>query len=62
LSAAPCDDARLPDAPVPGPSGKVAALAACGHAVPNAVGHLLPSHAHCVLPPRRVSRLDEPPE
>ena len=62
LSSAPCDDSPLPNTPVPGPSGKLAPLAARGHEVPDAAGHFLPSPARCILPVRRASRLDDPPE
>lgn len=62
IGAAPCGDAGLPDVPVPGPSGKAASLATGGHR-PRlaAVRHVLPGD-RCILPCRRASRLDEPPE
>ena len=62
LNSSPCGDSPLPSTPVPGPPGKMATLAASGHAVPDATGHFLPSPVRCVLPARRASRLDDPPE
>jgi hypothetical protein len=62
LRAAPCGDSGLPTAPVAGPSGKMAALANCGHPVPVAGGRLAPPDTGCILPSQRPSRLDRPPE
>ena len=62
LSAAPCDEAGLPDAPVRGPSGKVAAASTHPHRFSLAAGRPVPPEGRCILPSRRASRLDEPPE
>jgi hypothetical protein len=62
LNSAPCGDPILPNAPPAGPSAKAAALVQCGRQTLVAAGRLLPSHARCVIPARRSSRLDDPPE
>ena len=62
LGAIPCDDAGLPDAPVPGPSGKAASLTSTTGAIPVAAVDILPPDGRCVLPSPRASLLDEPPE
>ena len=62
LSSAPCDEAGLPDAPIPGPSCKVAAASTHPHRFSPAAGRPVPPVVRCILPSRRASRLDEPPE
>ncbi len=52
----------LPNSASAAPIGKVAMLALCGHLTPGLTGRLFASHARCVLPQRRASRLDDPPE
>ncbi|WP_309378186.1 hypothetical protein [Paludisphaera borealis] len=62
LNSAPCGDPILPNAPPAGPSAKAAALALCGQLTPVVAERLLPSFTRCMFPPRRSSRLDDPPE
>ena len=63
LSSAPCGESGLPPAPSSvGPLGKVAALALRGHLLSADSGSLLPVSPRCLLPARRASRLDKPPE
>lgn len=62
LNAAPCGDAGLPNAPVAGPIGRIASLPGYARLVFGTAGRFLPPDARCVLPARRASRLDEPPE
>jgi hypothetical protein len=62
LSPTPCDGSQVPNTPVPGPSGKMATLAAGSHVAPVTDGRFLPSQAHCILPAPRASQLDDPPE
>jgi hypothetical protein len=62
LSSAPCDEAGLPDVPIPGPSCKVAAASTHQHRFSPAAGRPVPPEGRCILPCRRASRLDEPPE
>ena len=63
LKSSPCQGSGLPTAPnSPGPSGKVTASAIGAHAPFAAAGRFLPSPPRCILPARRVSRRDKPPE
>jgi hypothetical protein len=62
LKAAPCGDPGLPNAPVAAPISKMASLPGCARPVPGTAGRRLPPDVRCVLPSRRASRLDEPPE
>lgn len=62
LNSAPCGDPILPNAPPAGPGAKSATLVMGGREMLVAASRLLPSSAHFILPPRRSSRLDDPPE
>jgi hypothetical protein len=62
LNSAPCGDRGLPSAPSDRPVSKIAALAVLEHLQLDAAGFLLPFSARCLLPSRRASRLDRPPE
>jgi hypothetical protein len=62
LSPAPCADPGLPGAPSSSPDGKGAALSPLECLRFDAVGSFLMSSPHRLLPSRRASRLDKPPE
>ena len=49
-------------APYSGAFGKAAASAICGFLLPEPAGRFLPPSPRCVIPERRASRLDKPPE
>lgn len=62
MNSAPCGDSGLPTSTPIGPMGKAASLAMGGRVFPVMAGrHFSPSPL-CILPARRDSRLDEPPE
>ncbi len=62
LNAAPCGESGLPTGSPRSHVGKAAALAMDGPPVPEDLRGLLPAPSSCVLPGRRASRLDDPPE
>ena len=63
MGSAPCEESGLPTAPSSvGPLGKLAALATGGHLLSANAVSLLPVSPLCLLPARRASRLDRPPE
>jgi hypothetical protein len=62
VSSAPCGDSGLPGAPASGAFSKTSACTTRGFSLPVLVGQLLPPSPRCVLPTRRASRLDKPPE
>src|SRR5271166_6020277 len=62
LNSAPCGDSGLPSSPSVGPLGKVATLSMIGRVRPGTPGRLFPFSARSILPARRASRIDEPPE
>jgi hypothetical protein len=63
MTSAPCRDAELPDPPrsVESP-GKMTAAALDEVTLPTGPETLLPVPPRCILPARRVLRLDKPPE
>jgi hypothetical protein len=62
MNAAPCRDSGLPSAPSDGPVSKCASLVIFGYLRLDTVGSLLPFSTHSLVPHRRFSRLDRPPE
>lgn len=62
LNSAPCGDSGLPSSPSAGRLTKVAALPMSAHPLAGTPGRLFLSSSRCILPARRASRLDEPPE
>ena len=62
LKAAPCGESGLPTGSPRPHVGKAAALAMGGPPGPESPRGFLPAPSSCVLPARRASRLDEPPE
>lgn len=62
LNEAPCGDPGLPTGSPRSHVGKAAALAMGGPPGPEGPRGFLTAPTSCVLPARRASRLDEPPE
>jgi hypothetical protein len=62
LNSAPCSEPMLPSVSSFGHISKAASNAMCLHLSPIAVGRLFAPNSRCVLPVRRASRLDDPPE
>ena len=62
LNSAPCGDSGLPSAPSTSPLTKSATLSMIGHILPRESESLLLTSSRCILPARRASRLDEPPD
>jgi hypothetical protein len=62
MNSAPCRDSGLPSAPSDGPVSKCASLVIFGYLRLDTVGSLLPFSTHSLVPHRRFSRLDRPPE
>jgi hypothetical protein len=62
MTSAPCGESGLPSAPYSGAFGEAAATAMCGFQLQEPAGRFLPPSPRCVIPDRRASRLDKPPE
>jgi hypothetical protein len=62
MNSAPCGGSGIPNAPSEGPVSRIAALAMAGHLGLKAVSSLIPFSTLNLLPDRRTSRLDRPPE
>jgi hypothetical protein len=62
MNAAPCRDSGLPSASSDGPVSRCASLPTIGHLRLETVGRPLPFSTQNLLPRRRSSRLDRPPE
>jgi hypothetical protein len=62
MKSAPCGNSGLPSTPNQGPVTRNVALAVLEHRRLDAVGTLLSFYACRLLPVRRTSRLDRPPE
>jgi hypothetical protein len=62
VNSAPCGGSGIPNAPSEGPVSRIAALAMAGHLRHSAVSSLIPFSTLNLVPDRRTSRLDRPPE
>ena len=62
MNSAPCGDPGLPSSSTVGPHLKIATLSKLGRIQPATRERLFPSSSSCILPARRTSRIDKPPE
>ncbi|WP_422929722.1 hypothetical protein [Singulisphaera sp. PoT] len=62
IKDAPCGDPAVPGVATSGPLGKAVTFTLCGLLAAPVAGRFLPSDSRCLLPPRILSRIDDPPE